>query len=192
MSDGFKNIPRKHLLIIGYLALLVSIALLIFILIDPYRLEFPAAKFVFLIIISFLISLFFFILWPHEASLKTIPAINLPVNVAGPVVIWTILFLLFMKFIPDSPPTWKYFKIESEGRVPYISSSTIKSKYNLDGKFVFKQGTLTHLDGIFIEFPIGVEKIDAQIVMPPLSPISVSIDRKQDFITIPQKLLNEN
>jgi hypothetical protein len=136
--------------------------------------------------------LFFFILWPHEASLKNIPVINLPVNVAGPVVVWTILFLLLMKFVPDSPATWKYFKIESESRVPYISGSTIKSKYNLDGKVVFKQGALTHLEGIFIEFPIGVETIDAQIEMLPFKPVPVEINRKQDYISIPQKLLNED
>ena len=67
----------KHFRWLVFMSFLLVLIIVFFLIIFPGYLDFEIIRFFALIIISLYLSLMFFILWPHNATLEKIPLVNL-------------------------------------------------------------------------------------------------------------------
>jgi hypothetical protein len=140
---------------------------------EPSHYEHEVVRFVFCFLLTLCLSVFFFIFWPQELKLTQVPVINLSVTVAGPVVLWLILFLLFLQVMPPSiaGKQWEFFTPINEGgskaSVLYHSTISVRAegKESVPFRLVPETKDAT-LRGIFIQFRAGEDQIKAILVLP--------------------------
>jgi hypothetical protein len=184
---GTSIFEPKHFRWLVFMSFLLVLIIVFFLIIFPGYLDFEIIRFFALIIISLYLSLMFFILWPHNATLEKIPLVNLSVKIAGPIVLWIIIFLITNKIMPKENIQEKVFfinKADETFRVPY-HETTLKSdeailEYMMIEDAVYK----THLKAIYVKFPKGKSEIKAQLQFTKYQPLNVVLSRTTNSIYI--------
>jgi hypothetical protein len=137
----------------------------------PSYYEYEIVRFLVCFLLTVALAIFFFILWPQELKLTKVPVINVPVTIAGPVVLWLILFLLLLREMPAAGKHWEFFALSERGgakaNVPYFSETAVKADgKNPDFFYLVKDANASTLRGIFVEFSPGETRIDGTLAVP--------------------------
>jgi hypothetical protein len=196
MPDNFNSIFQpKHLRLLVFLSLFLIILFIGFLIFKPFHLDFAIVRYLLLIVISVFIALLFFILWPHDAIMEKVPQLNLPIKVAGPIVLWVLVFFVTNNLLPNDINQTKMFIVKASNknvRIPYDSDMKIidnTNTYDLQFKLIEDLKLKTHLYGIVIEFPKGASTIETEISVEPYLPIKLVFDRTKSIIEFPPLVL---
>ena len=190
-----KIFEPKHLRGLVFSSFILIILFVGFLIFKPFYLDFAIVRYLLLIIISIFIALLFFILWPHDAILEKVPHLDIPVKVAGPIVLWVLVFIITNKLLPDDISQTKMFIVKAAKenvRIPYDSDMKILDKsntYDLQFRLIEDLKLKTHLWGIVIDFPRGSSTIETEIYIDPYMPIALKFDRTKAIIEFPPLVL---
>ncbi|MBL7770014.1 MAG: hypothetical protein JNK20_13610 [Flavipsychrobacter sp.] len=188
-SDSFKSsiFEAKHFRWLVFSSFLFVLVIILFLIIFPGYLDFEIVRFLALIIISLYLSLMFFIIWPHNATLDKIPHLNLTIKVAGPIVLWLLIFLITNKLMPSDNIQEKVFTINKSNesfRVPYHETTLKSDETVLDYMMIEDVIYKSHLKAIYVKFPKGKTSVKAQLQFTKYKPINVILDRKMTSIFV--------
>jgi hypothetical protein len=163
----------------GVASLVVALGVCLFMALAPRYYDHAAVRFALCVLITVPLTVFFFIFWPQELKLTKIPVIDLSVTIAGPVVLWLILFLLLLKVMPPCErPHPEYFALSpgnDPSRVPYHTGTQLLQKDRTSRLCypVADPGDASSLKGVVIEFRPGEDHIEGTLQVPKYPPLLV-------------------
>jgi hypothetical protein len=190
-----KIFEARHLRFLVFSSFILVILFVGFLIFKPFYLDFAIVRYLVLIVISIFIALLFFILWPHDAILEKVPYMDIPLKVAGPIVLWVLVFLVTNKLLPDDINQTKMFIIKAAKesvRIPYDSDMKIVDKsntYDLQFRLIEDLKLKTHLWGIVIDFPRGTSTLETEVLIEPYLPVTLKFDRTKSIIEFPPLIL---
>lgn len=177
----------KHFRWLVFTSFVFVLSIIVFLIIFPGYLDFEIVRFLALIIISLYLSIMFFILWPHNATIEKIPLINLSVKIAGPVVLWLVIFMITNKLMPNDNIQEKVFiinKADENFRVPYHDTKLKSDETVLDYMMIENASSKSHLRAIYIKFPKGKSNIKVRLEFAKYKPHDVTLTRTMNSIFI--------
>lgn len=179
----------KHFRWLVFTSFIFVLSLIVFLIGFPGYLDFEIVRFLVLILVSLYLSLMFFILWPHNANIENIPLINLPVKMAGPVVLWLVIFLITNRLMPDDNMQEKVFiinKADENFRVPYHDTKLKSDETVLDYMMIEDADAKSHLRAVYVKFPKGKSDLKARLEFTKYKPIDLTLTRNTNSIFIPK------
>jgi hypothetical protein len=192
LTPGFS--PRQ-LTIMGVAAILIIIGLIIYLFEHVSRLETLTARFLICLLVSLLLGVFFFVWWPGRYELDKIPVINLPVRVAGPVVLWLVLFNLLLYVMPKEDSPYRMFSLVNppHGPIPYHRGITVVREGGLPADFelIEDRANVGRLAKILVRFGPGEEEFKASLNVPLHKPLSVVFRRSDSLIDVSHLVYSE-
>src|SRR5262245_27113352 len=115
----------RQLKALGICSLIIVMAISAFLIAKPTYLEYDVARTSVCVLISLYLSIFFYLFWPQEIEIKYIPIINLPIRVAGPIVLWFVVLALLLKILTPQGSNWVFYTPIHDGPVFYLSDTAI-------------------------------------------------------------------
>jgi hypothetical protein len=180
---------RPQLRWMAVVALAVLLLVCLFLVLVPRQYDHEAVRFAVCVLLTMCLAIFFFIFWPQELKLTKLPGINLSVSVAGPVVLWLVLFPFLLYWMPpcekpahEERSHLEYFALSPEtarSAVPFHTGVKLLKK---DGKGpvfypVADPGDASALKGVVVEFAPGEDLIRATLQVPNYPPLFVEFRR---------------
>ena len=160
---------QNQLKILAVAALVAVSGLLAWGLVQPSRFEAEVPRFLLCAAISVYLSVFFFVFYPDRYELDTVPVLNLPVRVVGPVALWIIVFLLLWKVMPVGTEAGRLFSINANKPLYYPSNTTLELPDGtplMNWQLVPDRNNPSVLFGVYISFPTGIAQYRTQFVHP--------------------------
>lgn len=118
-------------------------------------LETGTGRFVFCLMLSLYLSVFFFVMYPQYLRMAKIPGIDLPIEVVGLPALWIVTFLLLDSWMP-LPAVGRLFEIRENGMAVKIPARGVAlSPDGNQNDFVWHRVTDSTGDlvGVYIVFP---------------------------------------
>jgi hypothetical protein len=184
----------KHFRWLVFSSFTIVLFLIIFLLLNPDYLDFEIIRFLVLILISLYLSLMFFILWPHNATLEKIPFLDLSVKVAGPVVLWIVIFTLTNNLMPSDNNQERMYIINKASetyRIPYHQTFLKCNDTSVDYMLVEDPINKSNLKAVFVKFPKGKSIIKVRLEFARYKPVDLILTRTMPSIFINKLEKNE-
>jgi hypothetical protein len=173
-------IPRWLVIVFTATAFLFASILLIAALVWPENFENATTRFVLCAAIALDLSVFFFVIYPHEAKLTKVPAINLSVSLVGPIVLFIVILLLLWKLMPESPGgSSRFFVPYEQGvRAEKMSFETVQIA-PMDGPFEYYvvPDRNRFMAGVYVQFASGQTAYRARLSAPYYEDVEVVFSR---------------
>ncbi len=189
--------PRE-LRAIAYCAVALTVLVSIFVLAWPWYLEVPNVRTIVCVLLSLAISLFFFVFWPQEIEVKHVPIANIPVRVAGPVVLWFVVLQLFLFIMPTASDGGQLFFVrpnDPDGNVQYFSTSKLRRASDgspVEASFVPDPAKQGHLGAVFVKFKPGESEIEAEFATGFYDTAVLTFRRGERMVQFPELTLKED
>ncbi len=184
----------KHFRWIVFASFILTIGILVYLIYNPTILDYNVIKSLVLVLISLYLTLMFFILWPHNATLDKVPYLNSTLKIAGPVVLWIVIFIITSNIIPDSNSQERIFiiyKTNPNLRIPFHDTKLISEQISNNYMMIEDPDFNSHLKAIYVKFPPGIEKVDAVLHFNRYKPYPIILNRKSNIIKIENLEKNE-
>jgi len=184
----------KHFRWIVFSSFLLVIGILIYLIYNPTILDYNVIKSFVLVLFSLCLTLIFFILWPHNATLDKVPYLNSTLKIAGPVVLWIVIFIITSNIIPDNTSQEKTFIIHKTNpnlRIPFHDTKLISEQISNNYMMIEDPEFRTHLKAIYVKFPPGIEEVDAVLHFNRFKPYPIILNRKYNIVIIQNIEKNE-
>lgn len=148
-------------------AVAAAALLLVVFLVWPARLESETARFVFCLMVSLDLAIFFFVFYPTRLEMTEVPVIKLPVRLVGPIVLFVVLLVLLLQLAPSGTQVARLIRPVSHGKsvmVRYSSETTITPR---EGELAFTWYLVPErerpgvLAGVYVEFAPGKQEYKA-------------------------------
>lgn len=167
-----ENIPPlftvQHLRLIFSGAAVIILLVVVFTYKTPTYLEHEPIRVIICILLALCISFLFFIFWPEKLKMNSIPIINLPVSVTGPIVLWLCVLPLLLHIIPSTGNHWGFYKpARASAYIPYHGTD-IKGGNGEDLTYYIVENRKEkgHLEGVCVNFAPGKDSIEAYLKIP--------------------------
>jgi hypothetical protein len=185
IEQGFTPWQLK---IMGFLAVILTCGLVLYLFQNVSRLETQSARFLICLLVSLLLGIFFFVWWPKQYELERIPIINLPVRVAGPVVLWLAIFLLLLRVMPKEDAPYRPYSLVNppSGKIQYHSEIKVirDGGREADYELIEDRNRSGCLGKILIKFDPGEDEIRASLHIPLYRPLPVTFRRSESAIDV--------
>jgi len=184
----------KHFRWIVFSSFFLVLGILIYLIYNPTILDYNVIKSIVLILISLYLTLMFFILWPHNATLDKVPYLNSKLKIAGPIVLWIVIFIVTNNIIPESnsqEKTFIIYKTNPNFRVPYHDTKLISEEISENYLMIEDPDFNSHLKAIYVKFPPGKNIINAFLHFDRYKPYPIKLDRQANIIKIENLQKNE-
>jgi hypothetical protein len=187
-EPGFGPVQLK---LMGFTAIILTCGLVLYLFLNGHRLETQSARVLICLLVSLLLGIFFFVWWPHKYELDKIPLVNLPVRVAGPIVVWLVIFVLLLQVMPREDAPYKAYSLVNAptGAIQYHRGIKVvrKDGRDVDFELIEDRNKLGQLSKILIRFDPGEDEMAAELRIPLHKPLPV-IFRRSDTSVDASKL----
>jgi hypothetical protein len=170
---------KKIVIRLAVSAFAIASLLMTFGLIWPERFDNGTARFILCAAISLNLAIFFFVLYPQEIKLTQIPVINLSITLVGPIALYIVLLLLFLKLMPvPSLVAYRLFvPYEGGNRALRISSQAKVSPQDDRFECYIVPDENGLLAGVCVRFESGQDHYKALFKAPYYKTTEVTFDR---------------
>lgn len=203
-ADGSEKAQEKpfeqgfglaQLRVMGFTAVILTCGLVLYLFLNVHRLETQTARFLICLLVSLLLGIFFFVWWPSQYELDKIPIINLPVRVAGPIVVWLVIFVLLLQVMPREDAPYKAYSLVNAptGAVQYHRGIKVIRKGGKEAEFelIEDRNLLGRLGKILVRFDPGKDEIAAELRIPLHKPLPVIFRRIESTVDVSKLAYSE-
>jgi hypothetical protein len=172
-------LPRKLLIVLAATAFALATLLLAGGILWPEKFDHPTARFIVCAAIALNLAVFFFIWYPDRYELTKIPLLDVTVHLTGPIVLYLVLLVAFLRWMPQSSPVAYRFFIPYEGgnRAARISANVEIVPSGADFTSYVVPDRDGRLAGVLVAFERGQDEHRAVFRAPFFEPDVVTFQR---------------